>query len=100
MDSDDESVPMTYDEKHQLSLDINRLPGMKLGRVVQIIQSREPSMCDTNPDEIEIDFETLKPSTLRELEKYVRFCLHKKFKKVQSKYKTIELFNVLVTQRS
>uniref|UniRef100_A0A4W6BVI8 Bromodomain containing 3 n=1 Tax=Lates calcarifer TaxID=8187 RepID=A0A4W6BVI8_LATCA len=50
-DSDDESLPMTYDEKHQLSLDINRLPGMKLGRVVHIIQTREPSMCDTNPDE-------------------------------------------------
>merc|ERR1712136_646416 len=29
-------------------------------------------------DEIEIDFETLKPSTLRELEKYVMTCLRKK----------------------
>ena len=37
-DSDDESktVPMTYDEKRQLSLDINKLPGDKLGRVVQV----------------------------------------------------------------
>jgi hypothetical protein len=32
---------------------------------------------ETNPDEIEIDFETLKPSTLRELEKYVSSCLKK-----------------------
>lgn len=78
---------MTYDEKHQLSLDINRLPGMELGHVVQIIQTREPSMCSSNPDEIEIDFEVLKPSTLRELERYVRSCLHKRFKKYQSKYK-------------
>ncbi|XP_044030694.1 bromodomain-containing protein 3-like isoform X2 [Siniperca chuatsi] len=84
-DSDDESLPMTYDEKHQLSLDINRLPGIKLGRVVHIIQTREPSMCDTNPEEIEIDFEILKPSTLRELEQYVKSCLHKKFKKFQKK---------------
>ncbi|KAM9338031.1 bromodomain-containing protein 3-like isoform 2-T2 [Symphorus nematophorus] len=84
-DSDDESLAMTYDEKHQLSLDINRLPGMKLGRVVHIIQTLEPSMCDTNPDEIEIDFEILKPSTLRELEQYVRSCLYKKFKKFQKK---------------
>ncbi|WAR30346.1 BRDT-like protein [Mya arenaria] len=79
-DSDDEdnAKPMTYDEKRQLSLDINKLPGDKLGRVVHIIQSREPSLRDSNPDEIEIDFETLKPSTLRELEAYVMSCLKKK----------------------
>uniref|UniRef100_A0A3B5LR27 Bromodomain containing 4 n=1 Tax=Xiphophorus couchianus TaxID=32473 RepID=A0A3B5LR27_9TELE len=70
--------PMTYEEKRQLSLDINKLPGDKLGRVVHIIQSREPSLKNSNPDEIEIDFETLKPSTLRELERYVSSCLKKK----------------------
>ncbi len=69
---------MSYDDKRQLSLDINKLPGEKLGRVVHIIQSREPSLRDTNPEEIEIDFETLKPSTLRELERYVMTCLRKK----------------------
>ncbi|XP_041826151.1 bromodomain-containing protein 3-like isoform X2 [Melanotaenia boesemani] len=84
-DSDDESLQMTYEEKHQLSLDINRLPGMKLGRVVQIIQSREPNMCSSNLDEIEIDFEILKPSTLRELEQFVKSCLYKKFKTFQKK---------------
>ncbi|XP_063051384.1 bromodomain-containing protein 3b isoform X15 [Engraulis encrasicolus] len=78
---EEESLPMTYDEKRQLSLDINRLPGEKLGRVVHIIQSREPSLRDSNPDEIEIDFETLKPSTLRELERYVKSCLQKKQRK-------------------
>lgn len=101
-DSEDEdnAKPMSYDEKRQLSLDINKLPGKKfrdyrltmrffltfifviagdkLGRVVHIIQSREPSLRDSNPDEIEIDFETLKPSTLRELESYVASCLRKK----------------------
>ncbi|XP_062049422.1 bromodomain testis-specific protein isoform X3 [Lepus europaeus] len=78
--SEDEgnSKPMNYDEKRQLSLDINKLPGDKLGRVVHIIQSREPSLRDSNPDEIEIDFETLKASTLRELEKYVAACLRKR----------------------
>jgi hypothetical protein len=45
---------------------------------VQIIQQREPSLRDSNPDEIEIDFETLRGSTLRELEKYVAECLKKK----------------------
>ncbi|XP_034876032.1 bromodomain testis-specific protein [Mirounga leonina] len=70
--------PMNYDEKRQLSLDINKLPGEKLGRVVHIIHSREPSLRNSNPDEIEIDFETLKASTLRELEKYVAACLRKR----------------------
>lgn len=80
-DDEEEGLPMTYDEKRQLSLDINRLPGEKLGRVVHIIQSREPSLRDSNPDEIEIDFETLKPTTLRELERYVKSCLQKKQRK-------------------
>lgn len=75
--SDDNARPMTYDEKRQLSLDINKLPGEKLGRVVQIIQQREPSHRDCNPDEIEIDFETLQSSTLRELERYVKSVLQK-----------------------
>ncbi|XP_054613972.1 bromodomain-containing protein 3-like isoform X2 [Dunckerocampus dactyliophorus] len=82
---DEESLQMTYDEKHQLSLDINRLSSIKLGGVVHIIQTREPSMCDTNPEELEIDFEILKPSTLRKLQQYVRSCLCKKFKRFQKK---------------
>ncbi|PWA16980.1 hypothetical protein CCH79_00020072 [Gambusia affinis] len=81
-EGEESSLPMSYDEKRQLSLDINRLPGEKLGRVVHIIQSREPSLRDSNPDEIEIDFETLKPSTLRELERYVKSCLQKKQRKL------------------
>lgn len=60
--------------------------GDKLGRVVHIIQSREPSLRDSNPDEIEIDFETLKPSTLRELESYVASCLRKKPRKPYCKF--------------
>lgn len=83
-DEEEETAPMSYDEKRQLSLDINKLPGEKLGRVVYIIQSREPSLRDTNPEEIEIDFETLKPSTLRELERYVMTCLRKKPRKPYS----------------
>ncbi|XP_032103770.1 bromodomain testis-specific protein isoform X3 [Sapajus apella] len=77
-EDEDNAKPMNYDEKRQLSLDINKLPGDKLGRVVHIIQSREPSLRNSNPDEIEIDFETLKASTLRELEKYVSACLRKR----------------------
>ena len=54
--------------------------GDKLGKVVHIIQSKEPSLKGNNPDEIEIDFETLKPATLRELEKYVNSCVKKEVK--------------------
>ena len=81
--SEDEAValPMSYEEKRRLSLDINKLPGDKLGKVVNIIKAREPALRDTNPEEIEIDFETLKPSTLRELERYVMTCLRKKPRK-------------------
>lgn len=60
------------------------IPGEKLGRVVHIIQMREPALKETHPDEIEIDFGTLKPSTLRELEKYVSSVL-KKQKRPSSK---------------
>ncbi|XP_028307198.1 bromodomain-containing protein 4-like isoform X2 [Gouania willdenowi] len=87
----DRCKPMSYEEKRQLSLDINKLPGDKLGRVVHIIQTREPSLKNSNPDEIEIDFETLKPSTLRELEKYVSSCLRKKKKPSE---KSLEMTNV------
>merc|ERR1719511_645937 len=86
IDTDDETkvVPMTYDEKRQLSLDINKLPGDKLGKVVQIIQQRDPALRDSNPDEIEIDFETLKTSTLRALEHFVASSLRKKPRKKRS----------------
>uniref|UniRef100_A0AC35GBB9 Bromodomain-containing protein n=1 Tax=Panagrolaimus sp. PS1159 TaxID=55785 RepID=A0AC35GBB9_9BILA len=76
--SDDEKnvEPMTYDEKRQLSLNINELPGDRLTKVVSIIEARE-QLHDFNPEEIEIDFETLKPVTLRELDAYVSAVLKK-----------------------
>ncbi|NXP06300.1 BRDT protein, partial [Thinocorus orbignyianus] len=84
-EDEDGAKPMNYDEKRQLSLDINKLPGDKLEKVVHIIQSREPSLRSSNPDEIEIDFEALKASTLRELEKYVATCLKKRPRKQRGK---------------
>ncbi|MCJ8729641.1 hypothetical protein PDJAM_G00108740 [Pangasius djambal] len=72
------ALPMSYEEKRRLSLDINKLPGDKLGKVVNIIKAREPMLRDTDPEEIEIDFETLKPTTLRALETFVMTCLRKK----------------------
>uniref|UniRef100_A0A8C8S4T7 Bromodomain testis-specific protein n=1 Tax=Pelusios castaneus TaxID=367368 RepID=A0A8C8S4T7_9SAUR len=92
-EDEDNAKPMNYDEKRQLSLDINKLPGDKLGKVVYIIQSREPALRNSNPDEIEIDFETLKASTLRELEKYVMACLRKRPRKHGKTVKSKEELN-------
>ncbi|XP_063056599.1 bromodomain testis-specific protein isoform X2 [Engraulis encrasicolus] len=85
--SDDEVpvLPMTYEEKRRLSLDINKLPGDKLGKVVAIIKAREPALRDTNPEEIEIDFEMLKLSTLRTLQAFVQTCLRKRRKNPDQK---------------
>ncbi|VDL70518.1 unnamed protein product [Nippostrongylus brasiliensis] len=99
-DSGDEAShePMSYDEKRQLSLDINQLPGDKLSMVVSIIESREDLsvgcifrfVCsshdgsqfqDISPEEIEIDFETLKAVTLRDLEAFVAAALKRKPRK-------------------
>lgn len=77
-EDEDGAKTMNYDEKRQLSLDINKLPGDKLGKVAHIILSREPSLRNSNPDVIVVDFGTLKTSTLRELEKYVATCLRKR----------------------
>ncbi|KAM3875790.1 bromodomain testis-specific protein [Diretmus argenteus] len=74
------AIPMPYQEKRQLSLDINKLRGDKLGKLVTLIQAREPSLRDANPEQIEIDFETLKPSTLRVLQSFVQTCLRKRTK--------------------
>lgn len=81
-------LPMSYEEKRRLSLDINKLPGDKLGKVVHIIKAREPMLRDTDPEEIEIDFETLKPTTLRALEAFVLTCLRKKPKGPAREYTT------------
>lgn len=82
------ALPMSYEEKRRLSLDINKLPGDKLGKVVNIIKAREPMVRDTDPEEIEIDFETLKPSTLRALETFVMTCLRKNPKGAGREYTT------------
>uniref|UniRef100_A0A3B1JKN7 Bromodomain, testis-specific n=1 Tax=Astyanax mexicanus TaxID=7994 RepID=A0A3B1JKN7_ASTMX len=76
------ALPMSYEDKRRLSLDINKLPGDKLGKVVNIIKAREPTLRDTDPEEIEIDFEMLKPSTLQALQNFVMTCLRKRPKKL------------------
>jgi len=70
--------PLTYEEKTQLSNDINSLPPEKLGHVVKIVQDNMPLTSQNNDDEIEIDIETLDTETLRHLQKYVKTSLKKR----------------------
>ena len=76
-DEDNASRPMTFEEKQNLSANINKLPSKKLRHVVKIIHRGEPSIQECKPDEMEIDFDKCKASTLRELEAYVTSCLEK-----------------------
>ncbi|XP_062251433.1 bromodomain testis-specific protein isoform X2 [Platichthys flesus] len=79
------SVPMTYQEKMQLKLDMNKLPGYKLGKFVRIIHAREACLRNTSLEDIEVDFEVLKPSTLRALQRFVAACLKKCKKNMSNK---------------
>lgn len=54
-----------------------------LVKVVNIIKSHE-GLPDCDADEVEFDIETLKPSTLRDLEVFVAACLKKKPRKPYS----------------
>ncbi|XP_060934330.1 bromodomain testis-specific protein [Limanda limanda] len=79
------SVPMTYQEMRQLKLDINKLPGYKLGKLVRIIHAREACLRDSSLEDIEVDFEMLKPSTLRALQRFVAAYLKKCKKDMSNK---------------
>lgn len=65
--------------------DIDKLPGHKLGQLMNFIQAREPSLSSA-VNEIEVDIEMLRPSTLRALQNFVTVCLKKSSKSVHSEY--------------
>jgi len=71
-------APMTHEEKVLLSQHIHALPTRKLGPVVGIIQEAMQLAGEDQPDEIEIDIDSLDPATLRKLEAYVRQVHHSK----------------------
>lgn len=86
---EDEVPSMTYQEKKQLKLDIDKLPGDKLGKLVNIIHARESCLRDSTLEEIEVDFEMLKPSTLRALQRFVAASLRQCSKNDSSKYSSV-----------
>ncbi|RVE55399.1 hypothetical protein OJAV_G00236730 [Oryzias javanicus] len=77
--------PVTYQEKKQLKSDINKLPGDKLGKLLNIIKSRESYLHESNLDDVVIDFDLVKPSTLRVLQSFVGECLRKRSKSGKEK---------------
>ncbi|OAF64200.1 hypothetical protein A3Q56_08094 [Intoshia linei] len=79
-DENDDCSIMTYDQKRQLSLDINKLPANHLGEIVEILQHNDERLREDHPEEIEIDFETLQSKTLKQLQKYVADFYKKKNK--------------------
>ncbi|CAI5439782.1 unnamed protein product [Caenorhabditis angaria] len=76
-DAEDSRVDMSYDDKRQLSLLINRLAPEHLATIVQIIERREHNLANRNQEdsEIEIDFEALGPTCLREMNAFARYIL-------------------------
>jgi hypothetical protein len=66
---------MGFEEKRSLSLAINKLPGEKLNRVLQIISERMPLGSQNGDEEIEIDLAKLDTPTLRHLQEYVKVCV-------------------------
>lgn len=68
------SRPMSFEEKRQLSIEVNNLPPERLGRVVEIIQAGMALEAQGDSDVIELDIESLNVRTLRQLQKYVMEC--------------------------
>ena len=68
--------PLTFQEKAQLSEDINNLPPEKLSHVIKIIQERMP-LEPTGDSEVEIDIESMDTETLRNLQTYVKSAKRK-----------------------
>ena len=82
-----ENFPMTYGAKRLLALETKRLSGTELNEIVKIVTQRAQLKYPNNPgDEVVVDFEKLKPSTLRAIENFVVMTnVKKKRKKQRSK---------------
>lgn len=81
-----DDVPLSYEEKRVLSVDVSNLAAEKLPRLLEIIQQTMPELPGGNngqDDVIELDIEALGTKTLRALQKYVKEC-NKKVKKQPS----------------
>ena len=67
--------PMSKEEIKQLMTNIRHIPEDKLYNIINIILIAEPAYKEADIDEFEIDFGTLKFSTLWALDLYAKVCL-------------------------
>ena len=74
---EDDLVLMSYGEKRQLVQNISKLPSLYLIKMVYLINFQEPMLKNDSSTVIEVDLEMLKPSTLREVQKYVNNVLRR-----------------------
>eukprot|EP00052_Salpingoeca_macrocollata_P021910 m.188850 g.188850 ORF g.188850 m.188850 type:complete len:447 (+) comp21659_c2_seq2:686-2026(+) len=73
--SADEEGMFTCEQVRQLALDINKLSGDKVARVVALLRACEPALFALKPDDgLEIDFEKLQNHTRHELRRYLDTC--------------------------
>eukprot|EP00762_Andalucia_godoyi_P002109 ANDGO_02479.mRNA.1 Transcription factor GTE10 len=77
-------VPMTYEQKKELTLRIGQLFEDELVEVAKIVQSAVAADSIGDDEEIEIDMEKLDTATLRKLEKYVNTAFKKREKAVKA----------------
>lgn len=72
-------IPMTFDEKVQLSQNVSKLPADKLQKLVKLAaKNNSSSMEVNNREEIELDIESMNNKTLREMEAFVNQTLFRK----------------------
>ncbi|KAK9727433.1 hypothetical protein K7432_001872 [Basidiobolus ranarum] len=84
--SDDDDVPaMTFEQKQELSDNINLLSSDKLDVVINLIRSSMPELNEGDQDEIELDIDSLDKSTLYKLYKFVKSNIEPKRGKHLSK---------------
>ena len=72
------STKMSFEEKKNLSLNINKLPVEAMPKVLEIIKRRRSHVVGQDEDEVEIDIDLLDNATLRELDKFVQSRLKPK----------------------
>jgi bromodomain-containing factor 1 len=77
--------PMTFEEKRQLSISVNKLAPEMSVKVLEIIRDSVPDLReDANTGTIELEIESLDTRTLRKLQQYVRECSKKRKSKPTS----------------
>eukprot|EP00249_Psilotum_nudum_P024540 c29213_g1_i2 orf=446-2140(+) len=69
--------PMNFEEKRELSRNLESLAADKLEQIVQIIKSKDPNLRQTD-DEIEVDIDSFDTETLWELHQFVLNCNKRK----------------------